>query len=198
MHVKTGPHMDADQIERYSLAVLPAEELEEVEEHLLLCDSCRRRVQEVDGYVATMAAAAREVRHEERSVRSRFLRFLLPAAAVLALLAGASVLTNRSGERVPAGAPFAITLEATRGAPEHAVPVGRPLTLEFDLATLPAAATYRIEVVDQSGSKLWSGTATSAGAQATSHARALDRGYYFVRLSLMSGELLREYGLTVR
>jgi anti-sigma factor RsiW len=41
------------------------EEAEQIEEHLLICEACRRRVAESDKYVAAMRRAAKKLRRAD-------------------------------------------------------------------------------------------------------------------------------------
>lgn len=55
-------HFDDDAFERYSLETASDEEAGQIEEHLLICEACRRRVTESDAYVTAMRRAAARVR----------------------------------------------------------------------------------------------------------------------------------------
>jgi len=56
----TGDHLDTDQIERYSMGDVSREETERFEEHLLVCEVCRSRIEESDAYIAAVRRAAAE------------------------------------------------------------------------------------------------------------------------------------------
>jgi hypothetical protein len=93
---------------------------------------------------------------------------------------------------VPAPVPFAVELTAVRGAvPGHA-PAGRPLLLELDLTGLSDGQPLAGEVVNASG-----GSVAKFPVGAPARLGALAPGGYFVRIYKTSGELLREYALTV-
>jgi len=78
-------------------------------------------------------------------------------------------------------------------------PSRRALLLQPDLQGLPSSPSYRIQVVDAVGSPVWQGNlATDAQPPPSSMIPAQARGVYFVRVSLPSGQLLREYALEVR
>lgn len=62
-------HPDDEQVERYALGVLAAQEIPMVEQHLLICGACQDRVEEMDAYVQGMQAAARQLRVEEMAKR---------------------------------------------------------------------------------------------------------------------------------
>jgi hypothetical protein len=59
--VKLVRHPSEDSLERYSMGTLPGSETGPLEEHLLLCNHCRDRLESTDEYVAAMRAAASEL-----------------------------------------------------------------------------------------------------------------------------------------
>jgi len=192
-------HIDENDLEIYSMSSLPEESAARVERHLLVCEICRRRLVEAEDYVAAMKDAARGLRQKERSGyrwRWSFPR-LVPAFAALALIAVAVVALPPIHHVTPA--PFAVSLRTMRGpASQATAPSRRPLLLEADLTGLAASAFYRIEMVDQSGDRVWQGGCESRGATASVAVPAQKRGIYFVRIALPSGETLREYELELR
>jgi hypothetical protein len=98
-----------------------------------------------------------------------------------------------------AAAPFTVSLRTMRGPANQATaPSRRPLLLELDLTGLAASPAYRIEMVDRSGYRVWQGVLTSLGATGSVAIPAQERGSYFVRIALPSGETLREYGLQLQ
>jgi anti-sigma factor RsiW len=66
-------HLGGEDAERFSLGEMREEELAACEEHLLICDACRRRVAESDAYVAAMREAAAKLRRETKKEGSRYL-----------------------------------------------------------------------------------------------------------------------------
>jgi len=194
MALDADRHMDAEEIERYSLGSIPGDDLPRLEEHLLLCESCRHRITESDVYVASMRQAGRKL-HTGNKVR------VLRAAALSVLVAACIVvflMTVRPGHQSAPASPFAIHLEATRGTGvQTKAPAGRRLELQFELVGLATSPRYRAEIVDGDGTRLWDGSAALGATRATASAPPLAAGVYFVRLYLPSGELLREYALAV-
>lgn len=59
-------HATDDALERHAMRTLPAPESDHVEEHLLICQSCRDRLQATDDYVAAMKSAAGKIRVGEK------------------------------------------------------------------------------------------------------------------------------------
>jgi len=184
-------HPDDSEIEAYCLGKVPEHESAELEEHLLLCESCQQRVAEVDAYVKSMRDAGTHFRAEElRPQRAWRASGLVPVLGVALVVGGIGtyVYNQRAvGPRV------SVALEVTRGATTAArAPAGRPLLLNPQLDGLPALGTYRLEIVDRNGKRVFeqefsTGKALEAPAQSP--------GLYFVRLYTPQGTLLREFAL---
>lgn len=181
--------MTEEQIEQYSLGEAPEGELAVWEEHLLICGRCRRHVQESDVYVAAMQAAAVKLRRGAAAPERRRWRWLVPAFACPVLLALSALVWIRP-HSVPA--PVAISLAATRGPGiEATAPSRTPLRLNPDLTGLKQWPSYRLEVVDRFGKRVWQGAYPGAVTD------PLGPGVYFIRISSPQGDLYREYGLEV-
>jgi hypothetical protein len=194
MPVDVEQHIEETTLERYSMGSLEEEAAVEVEQHLLLCETCCARVTEADSYVRAMKRAAQELPDPEPSRWN--LRLLLPAFAVCTLLIAAAVVKfSPSIERPPA----TIALFTMRGTDTQAHgPSQRPLILRPDLTGLPAASSYRLDLVSVSGAPLWQGILSAEAQPPAALVPPQRRGVYFVRLSLPSGQLLREYALELR
>lgn len=52
-----GPHLAEQRLEDFARKTLPERALEAVEEHLLVCELCRRRLDEIDRFMAGLRAA---------------------------------------------------------------------------------------------------------------------------------------------
>ncbi len=190
---ETGKHADDDLLESFSLKTLAEEDAAPLEEHLLVCDMCRQRLSETDGYVSAMRTAAARQRAAGTSRRpARYA--VLAAAACLLLMAGVEWQM-----RTRSGTPVEIALSAVRG-PEQVLrlPPGRPIRMKLDLDGVAAAPEYWVEVVNAAGVRKWKGElkASSQGAELLMPDR-LGAGDYFVRLYSTTGELLREYNLRI-
>ena len=68
---RTVRHMDAEEIERYSLGDFPEQEAAPFDEHLLICGLCRTQVEASDAYVAAMCGAARSIRQTSQQEAGR-------------------------------------------------------------------------------------------------------------------------------
>jgi hypothetical protein len=192
-------HLREDDLERYSMSALPEESAARVEQHLLICETCRQRLIEAEQYTAAMKGAARGLPQPERVARRWRWSFprLVPAVAALAFLVVAAVTVPLVHHG--AASPFAVNLQTMRGPANQATaPSRRPLVLTLDLTGLAASPAYRVEMVDQSGNPVWQGEFKSLGATGSVAIPPQKRGSYFVRVALPSGETIREYGLQVR
>jgi hypothetical protein len=191
---------DDDRIERYSMGTLPEEEAAELEEHLLVCEACQSCLRQAEAFAGGMRRAALRVIQEPPAPErgNRLFPKLVPGrvpslvpalacAAILLVLALAGLSWIR-----PNPPAFAVKLVAMRGAePGSKAPAGRPLAFQADLSDLPAASSYRLELVDRDGRGIWQGATASATIP------ALPPGMYFIRVYSGGSELLREYGLKV-
>jgi hypothetical protein len=195
MDLGTEHHFEDEELEAYSLGNMSGQRLARFEEHLLVCGPCQLKVEQADAYVFAMRTAAASVQASPARAPSSwsFWRPALVFAAVLALVVVFAV------RRVPNGveAPVAVGLQALRG-PSVSVtaPAGKALLLAPDLTGLRGATAFRLEIVRANGETVWTGQA--AGPRFRPQAPALRSGDYYVRIYTLSGELLREFGLTAR
>jgi predicted anti-sigma-YlaC factor YlaD len=63
MCVQPDPHVDNDDLERYSLGDSDEASAARIEEHLLVCNGCRGRLTQVDEYHRAMREAAAKLRN---------------------------------------------------------------------------------------------------------------------------------------
>jgi anti-sigma factor RsiW len=66
MEPEIDRHFDEEEIERYSRGDVHEGELGRFEEHLLICETCRRRVAQSDVYIGAMRRAAAELRRKKQ------------------------------------------------------------------------------------------------------------------------------------
>ena len=194
-----GRHIDEEEMERYSMGAMPEGAMAPFEEHLLVCEPCQLRLAQTDAYVGAMRQASARLRAAPVKRGLPWLRFprLIPALAGVAVAVVAAGLWL-SRPNVGEAQPFAIDLEATRGAAiEAKAPTGRWLLLRLDLTNLPASSWYRLEMVDRLGKLVWQATVPAQGAKAGFKVPGTQPGIYFARVYGPPGELLREYGFEV-
>lgn len=164
----------------------------EVEEHLLVCAGCREKVDEAEKFSLAMKEA---IASEPAEQPRRWLAFKAPvwiAAAGFASVTLVAVLflLARQNSLPPLAT---LQLSAMRGD-AGSIAVARET--DITLADAPQGMNPRVELVDASGSSVWSGSLTD-GADIRIRKR-LSEGSYFVRLYDNSGKLLHEYAFRVR
>lgn len=182
---------DEEIIERYSLRLMSEEESAEFEQHLLVCEACQTKLDETDTFVASVRAAATRIEEPARS------RWAIPAwgwAGALAL-AGISVMVVTPVYRQMFSPAMVIALEATRGEATPQAPAGTSISLRPDVAGLAQQDSYPVELVNASGTTVWTGKTT--GSQPSANIPAQKEGVYYVRLYSAQHQLLREYALRV-
>ncbi len=191
MQRQENGHVDDEAVERYSLGDSSEEESARLEEHLFVCAACRRRLTEHEAYNRAMQTAAARIRAREAPqswwLPPRWAGALAAAAlAVVIVLAGVRHWMSR-----PLAPPLSVHLTTMRGATAATAPAGHRMVLQPDLSALPPLPSYRLEMVDRMGKRVWEG---AAGAVVPPMAP----GVYFIRLHSPQGKLLREYGLEVK
>ena len=190
-------HVDAEDLERYSMGTSPLEETPLIEEHLLTCDGCRDRLQETDAYLRAMQTSSEQIRRDEKTARRREWR--IPAWFPVMVTAACGIVLVVATPRFirSPGPAAAVSLTALRsGGAGNSAPPGRELMLHPDLTGLAEDSSYRLEIVNQTGHTVRQGMLTRA--QNGVPVRGLGAGLYFVRVYLPAGDLLREYGLRIQ
>jgi hypothetical protein len=198
-------------LEEYSRAKLPDAEVECFEEHLLICPRCQDRLAEMDAFVDATRRAAAQLQKEQavfvaaqRGVWRWFPHpaWLAAAAAGLAiLLLGGAELRRVGCRSEPA---FSVYLQAERGGETPSSergPAAGPWRIHLDSTGLPAFESYRVEIVDSVGARVFEAvTRPETGDPEVELTGPLAAGRYWVRLYEPgpAGALLREFGLRVR
>lgn len=203
MEIEVGPHLNEAELEQYSMGQLPEARLAVFEEHFLACDGCQDRLLEMEAYVNAMRSVSPKLREAPRSFWGGAWKDLFRAprpAWAGAFALGTVALAAAIWMAVPPARVerAAVELYAMRGAETVAVsaPAGKPISLNVDVAQLPPAASYRMEIVDSTGKAVWDGAAAAQnGRIAQAVGKTLDPGQYFVRLYSNEGRLLREFSL---
>ena len=190
-------HESDDQLELYALDRLPDAAIERIEEHLILCDPCRNRLEDVGSFALTMRQALKNpapVRVVRRTgwMEGWQLRFAFGGAIAFALVLGVLAYRNTANLNLPPVA--TLTLTAMRGA---VTPAAHARALDVTLSGTPVGP-FSVEVTDAAGKTVWSGAAEIRDSSARVRiAQELAPGSYFVRLRRPGGALLTEYGFSV-
>ncbi len=201
-------HCDEDSFELYALGQLEETKAELFEEHILICESCRVRLDEADRYVVAMKNGAARVRNEAKSPESRagkakwnWVRIPTPVwAATLATVCAVVAISVKPFPRENgAEPPVQITLTAQRGEAVSA-PAHRKLDLQLDTRGLTLGQQSRAEMVDSGGDVVERMTARPAHERVEiKTSEPLAPGAYYVRIYPQnSSEPAREFALNVK
>jgi hypothetical protein len=205
-------HPTEETLERFLLHQSPEDELEVVETHILACDTCVARLEDLEIQIATMKTALRELQLQQAAAatagaqtRSWKSWFTMPhmawSGAAAAALAAVLTITPQIAHRTAPAVD--VNLLAYRGIEAAAVPEGRSLHVHMNAADLPVGPVV-VQLVDDTGNEVWRTKGTvnqdrvNVSAPKISHA-----GPYFFRLYAAApngqqGELLREFSFQAK
>lgn len=203
-------HPEEEALERFLLHQSSDEELDIVETHILACDSCVARLENLEVEIAATKLALQEMKNEEaaRNYAQQpgfFAKWLaLPrwsfAAACAALLLGIAIIPQM---RHLNGGPTAdVTLTAERGMEMTVLPKDRPLHVVLDANDL-TQNTVKVDLVNDHGSLVWHGSAPVQNDHAVVNVPAINQaGEHYFRLYAPApsgqGDLLREFAFNVK
>ncbi len=204
-------HFSEDSIEAYALGRLPEKEAGGLEEHLLICSVCQERLERADNFVQAFRVAVHAPKAElmgKKPPQPAWFSWLraswqpLPMAAAVAVLA--ITIVALAPRRANVESETVVALAAMRGGSSEAiavVPGHQRLHLDLD-ATALAGRTYRVELADSRGRRIWQSptpVAVDNGHVKAALGRSVPAGLYWVRLyDPASGQLAREYGLRAK
>lgn len=203
-------HVLEDHLEAYALRQLQAGEFDALEDHLLVCDVCRQRLNETEQRLTATRIAARRIREEDtqaRAKRGSWIRFpvvLFPfrPAAVLAAAAILGLGLVAVQYRQPGITYQEVRLTALRGGDAASEAVsGKALRLQLDLQGWENRGPVDVALVAADGSPVLRHSTTREAAQPTlviTINKKLPAGQYWVRLEQPPGQSVREYSLRVR
>ena len=190
------PHIEEDLLDQYAIGTLPEDSVAGLEEHLLVCQFCQRRLLETDEVVTLFRVAATQMGprtpRESKSSSIRILSWAC-ATAVVALLV---FLTPR--ERPNTELPATLLMQSLRGPEARAhMASGKPYVLVFDLAVPATQVDYEIAMVDALGNEILRTSGIVRDGRLSVFVEKLERGSYWVRVyrKRVGRELVAEYGL---
>jgi hypothetical protein len=182
------------QLEAYALGQLSDSEEQVVEEHLLICNTCRIAIDENLIFGLGMRESLAQVT-PARDWLAWFRPVFAPRFAMAGTFASLVAIVGLclvTADHTRYESVAALRLAAVRSAMSSVRPA-RELNLTFD--SFPTSSKpLRLEVVDENGGEIWSGAASSCKIAIHNRFRA---GSYFVRLYTSNGDLMHEYGFTV-
>jgi len=205
--VEPSIHLSDEQLELYALDRLADADEDRIEGHLLLCDPCRNRLDEIGAFAFGMRSALRQTPphvcdEQSRSPWSWFpwRSWMMPALSLgcVAAILLVMVLVRQPGDSRNLAALATLTLTATRGsgtAEAVAVP-----SKEYDLLLADGGPDgTEVKVFDAAGTQVWNGKPLHSAAGALAKIPvSLANGLYLVRLEDAGGRTLHEYSFQVR
>lgn len=210
-------HPSEETLEEYVLHRLSPIQCDDLEDHLLLCETCRARLQEAESFVQAMRQAGTRIREAEffrlnqAPIWRRALsylgevsspgRFARAGGFAIAILAVVLILPRL---RTNAVEYEDVRLMSVRGSESAAKPKPNSwLRLHLDTQRLDSYSGARIVLVDANGHKVWQSEPRPGDPSQSELVVTLERklasGNYWVRLSSEpDGKLLREYPLKIQ
>ena len=201
-------HSTEESLELYALGRLAEEKAESLEQHILICEECRNRLDSADTFVRAMRSGAVRLRREDAKKKSAsagamFSWLKMPTAvwgtAALASCAVVAIYSTQLSQRTIGGAPITATLVAQRGE-AMTMPAHHILNLTLDASGLQLGPRNHVELVDASGTVIQNEMVPEVGnALHTATRFGLSSGTYYVRVYAPgSSEPAREYALAVK
>src|SRR5271165_835252 len=193
VQTKINSHVGEDTMERYVLGHLPVELSSVLEEHVILCETCQTRLEQIEEYVRIAAAAGTELQADAKAVAPWYRDFswlAIPkpvwAGALALLMLSVAIPIYRSLD----GQTEEVSMKAVRGPVAHAS--HGKLVLRIDTSTIQHVTSFQIELVRANGEIVWQGPADASNNQLRlPFPTKIDPGWYSVRLySRGSSDLL--------
>lgn len=202
-------HAQQEVLEQYVAGGLPEDLLAPLEEHLLICETCRESLDDTEFAHCTREAARRIALDEQTQPASGLAARIwaaltaVPKPALAATAAAAAILVFVSPRLTSPPEYELVSLRAMRGADDgsSSIASGKAVRFEIDLTEIPAASAFVVEVADGRGSALWKDSVQPHGNSLSVRVdKKLDAGRYWIRLYSggSSARLLREFGLLAR
>jgi hypothetical protein len=195
-------HIDENVLERYSMGTAPVESIPEIEEHLLSCSFCQKRLVEADEFLLNFRAAAEAVVVRQPSFWERLRgtpRLIWSGSAVAATALAVILITGEPRFTNPT--PSVVLLQSLRGPEAPArMASGRPGLLVFDVPVTPAQSGYEVEIVDTAGNRVLRGSGKVKDDRITFEIDKLSPASYWVRVyqKTPGDKLVAEYGLETK
>ncbi|MGI8960471.1 MAG: hypothetical protein ACR2IV_12045 [Bryobacteraceae bacterium] len=203
-------HPTEDELERFILNRSTDEELEGLETHILACESCVTRLEELECEISATKLALRQMQRERLAkaplpqASSWKTWFAVPRLPLAGAVAAAAVALIVVPAFLPRQAPVAeVSLSAYRGEETSVVPVGHRLDIHLNTGDL-VEGPVQVAIVDIGGIEVWKGSAAIHQEQAEVVVPPIkERGAHLLRLyapaqASTSSDLLREFAFEVK
>jgi hypothetical protein len=202
--LKVNIHPTEDELEDCLLDRISEVSRRGVEEHLLVCETCRDALEDIHATILARNWALADIVREERTRKRRSFRFIIPArvyagyAAALVALLGWTYLAHRDGPVRESEVSLTAMRSGVTGDLSFAT-AGSNVTLHLDTTSLPSEGRYLVEVVGATGHSVWAEQVAARTPSVTTRiTKPVPAGRYWVRLNTTAGVPLREYELRVQ
>lgn len=210
MQNTNAAHPTEDELERFVLNQCQEQELENVETHILACESCVTRLEDLDVQISVTRLALQKMRAEQlakaaaRQTSAKWTWLTVPKLSIAGGLAAvalgivvAPTLLQHDAEITQ------VSLSANRSNEFSVVPEGRRLHMRLNAPDL-ADGTVSAALADLNGVEVWTGRATIHNGEAELEMPPIkEKGTHFLRLYASAGSssepnLLREFAFRVK
>jgi hypothetical protein len=199
-------HPAEDVLERYLMHHSDEQEIELVETHTLACEPCIQRLEALEIQIAATKLALREMHNEQvakafsQPAKGSWRQWL--KAPRLSLAGGVLAVALIAGITLPnmhRASDEQVSLYDYRGQESPMVTKGHPLDVNLNAVGLNQAQ-FDIQLVSETGSQVWSGSASSQDGKLEVKIPALTApgAYYFRVYATGSHDELREFAFNVR
>ena len=198
-------HPSEELLERFLLHQMQEEELESIETHVLACESCVARLEDLEIQIAATKIALNELHNQkvaETYAKEKSPRWAWLKVPGLSLAGAAGVLALALAIIPKMGTPVERDLSAFRGSETTSMPANRPLLLHLNAKNLPPEAVA-VQVLNSDGQEVWKGKSTIEHETVEARLPRLStKGNYLLRLYAspngnVNDNLLREFSFEV-
>lgn len=202
-------HPTEDELELFVLGQSQEQELEQIETHILACESCVSRLEKLEFEISAMKLSLLEMQREQPAKAAAkhgnrwTIRFGVPKFSLVGAVAAVALAIIVVPAFLQRGGPVAqVSLSTYRGAEASTVPEGRRLQVHLNASDL-AEGRVLVDIVDASGAEVWKARAAIHNEQVEVLVPPItERGTHFLRLyapteTHAEGDLLREFAFQV-
>jgi hypothetical protein len=203
-------HPTEDELEKYVLNRSREEELEGLETHILACESCVSRLEDLELQISATKLALQEMQGEQIAKTASAPQpswtawFTVPKLSFAGAAAAVALALIVVPAFLPRNAPVAqLSLSAYRGNDISVAPAGHPLEMHLSTGDLSEGPVF-VAVVDLRGTEVWRGRASIHHEQIEVVVPPIKgTGAHFLRLyaptqATSDRDLLREFAFQVQ
>ena len=201
VNAKSVSHPSEDLLEKFAQQRCNEEELEVVETHILGCEICVTKLEEIEDFLNAFQPGYEEFRRSRSwPVKRSSFQWGIGIAAAAVLGVGLSFVPRLSNHGISSLPAVQVQLSAERGNEAVIAPASRSLHIRLTATDLPQG-TLAVEAVNAFGNSVWKGATEVTHEEATVSLPPMAPGYYFLRLyagTKDESDLLREFAFQIK